>query len=72
MVLSYQRELKREKMEWERGNIASESQLESVHRVEGGKKGNKSALERIIPFLLFPSNTGRQKIANDLAIQVFK
>lgn len=37
MVLSYQRELKREKMEGERGNTASKSQLERVHRV-GGKK----------------------------------
>lgn len=37
MVLSYQRELKREKMEGERGNTASKSQLERVHRV-GRKK----------------------------------
>ena len=35
------------------------------------KKGNKCALERMkIPFPLFSTNTGRQKIADDLAIQV--
>lgn len=71
MVLSYQRELKREKTEGERGDRASESQLERVHREKKKVKGNKSALERMrIPFLLFSVNTGRQKIANDLAIQV--
>lgn len=32
MVLSYQREPKREKMERERGNRASEKQREIVHR----------------------------------------
>lgn len=32
MVLSYQRELKREKMEREKDNRASESQPERVHR----------------------------------------
>lgn len=70
MVLSYRRELKREKMEGERGDRASESQLERVHRKKK-KKGNKSALERMkIPFPLFSKNTGRQKIADDLAIPV--
>lgn len=38
MVLSYQRELKREKMEGERGDKASESQLERVHRVGEKRK----------------------------------